>query len=132
MFNCMTLGNGFNGVRNKRCQQIVLINYVRYIYTRPNVNNHSVLKNTPWCMYPRKLNLQVNFPHSPTALTSYRGYSDKLNRKTSSIVLSNKEKLKKAVKEYGSTVIVFHIGISLLSLGLFYALVSRSVLNFLK
>lgn len=36
-------------------------------------------------------------------------------------------KLKKAVKEYGSTVIVFHIGISLMSLGAFYALVSRWV-----
>ena len=34
-------------------------------------------------------------------------------------------KLKKAVKEYGSTVIVFHIGISLISLGMFYVLVSR-------
>lgn len=34
-------------------------------------------------------------------------------------------KLKKAVKEYGSTVIVFHIAISLVSLGTFYALVSR-------
>lgn len=36
-------------------------------------------------------------------------------------------KLKKAVKEYGSTVIVFHVGISLMSLGMFYALVSRWV-----
>lgn len=36
-----------------------------------------------------------------------------------------KSKLKKAVKEYGSTVIVFHIGISLMSLGMFYGLVSR-------
>lgn len=39
--------------------------------------------------------------------------------------LSNKDKLKKAVKEYGSTVIVFHIGISLISLGISYTLVSR-------
>lgn len=38
--------------------------------------------------------------------------------------LSKKEKLKKAVKEYGSTVIVFHVGISLLSLGTCYLLVS--------
>lgn len=38
--------------------------------------------------------------------------------------LSRAEKLKKAVKEYGSTVIVFHIGISLISLGTCYALVS--------
>lgn len=34
-------------------------------------------------------------------------------------------KLKTAVKEYGSTVIVFHVAISLLSLGTSYALVSR-------
>lgn len=39
--------------------------------------------------------------------------------------LSRKEKLKKAVKEYGSTVIVFHVGISLISLGVCYTLVSR-------
>lgn len=34
-------------------------------------------------------------------------------------------RLKRAVKEYGATVIVFHVGISLMSLGLFYTLVSR-------
>lgn len=39
-----------------------------------------------------------------------------------------KSKLKKAVKEYGSTVIVFHVGISLMSLGMFYGLVSRCVI----
>lgn len=38
--------------------------------------------------------------------------------------LSRKEKLKKAVKEYGSTVIVFHVGMSLISLGTCYILVS--------
>jgi hypothetical protein len=38
-----------------------------------------------------------------------------------------KSKLKKAVKEYGSTVIIFHVGISLASLGMFYTLVSRQV-----
>ncbi|XP_015126843.1 uncharacterized protein LOC107048269 isoform X2 [Diachasma alloeum] len=41
--------------------------------------------------------------------------------------LTNAEKLKRAVKDYGSTVIVFHIGISLLSLGAFYALVSSGL-----
>lgn len=40
---------------------------------------------------------------------------------------SKRLKLKQAVKEYGSTVIVFHVGISLMSLGMFYALVSRYV-----
>lgn len=41
--------------------------------------------------------------------------------------LTMKEKLKKAVKEYGSTVIVFHIGISLMSLGTCYLLVSAGL-----
>lgn len=38
---------------------------------------------------------------------------------------TGRSKLKKAVKEYGSTVVVFHVGISLISLGICYTLVSR-------
>lgn len=41
--------------------------------------------------------------------------------------LSKKDQLKRAVKEYGSTVIIFHIGISLASLGGFYLLVSSGL-----
>lgn len=41
------------------------------------------------------------------------------------VPLSRKEMLKKAMKDYGSTVIIFHVGISLISLGSFYLLVSR-------
>ncbi|OWR44928.1 hypothetical protein KGM_214210 [Danaus plexippus plexippus] len=41
--------------------------------------------------------------------------------------LSAKDKLKRAVKEYGSTVIIFHVTISLLSLGGCYILVSSGV-----
>ena len=44
--------------------------------------------------------------------------------------LSQREKLKRAVKEYGSTVIVFHVTISLISLGGFYLAVSRCVALF--
>ena len=40
-------------------------------------------------------------------------------------VISKADQLKRAVKDYGSTVIVFHVAISLTSLGLFYLLVSR-------
>lgn len=42
--------------------------------------------------------------------------------------LSNKDKLKKAVKDYGATVVVFHVGMSLISLGACYVAVSRSVM----
>lgn len=41
---------------------------------------------------------------------------------------TGRQKLKTAIKTYGSTVIVFHVGISLVSLGMFYVLVSRLVL----
>lgn len=38
--------------------------------------------------------------------------------------MSRKEKLKQAVKDYGSTVVIFYVGISLISFGCFYLLVS--------
>lgn len=39
--------------------------------------------------------------------------------------LSTKDKLKQAVRDYGATVLVFHVTMSLMSLGFFYVLVSR-------
>lgn len=47
------------------------------------------------------------------------------SEKSKSTTETAQSKLKRAVKEYGSTVIVFHVAISLLSLGTSYALVSR-------
>lgn len=41
--------------------------------------------------------------------------------------LSAKERLKQAIKDYGTTVIVFHVSISVLSLGACYLLVSGYV-----
>lgn len=39
--------------------------------------------------------------------------------------LTQRQKLKLAVRDYGSTVVIFHITVGLLSLGFFYLLVSR-------
>ena len=41
--------------------------------------------------------------------------------------LSRRQRLQRAVKQYGATVVVFHVGISLISLGGFYLAVSRWV-----
>ena len=49
----------------------------------------------------------------------------KLMSSNDQVQLSQKERLKRAVKDYGATVIVFHVAISLASLGFFYLLVSR-------
>lgn len=43
------------------------------------------------------------------------------------VVVTQRAKLKNAIRDYGSTVLVFHIAISLVSLGIFYQLVSRYV-----
>lgn len=59
------------------------------------------------------------------SLNSVNFTNEKSQDEVKPIKESSKDKLKKAVKEYGSTVIVFHVGISLVSLGLFYTLVSR-------
>lgn len=44
-----------------------------------------------------------------------------------SSVATPRERLKKAVKEYGSVLIVFHVGISLISLGTVYLFISHGV-----
>lgn len=41
------------------------------------------------------------------------------------VKLTNKEKLKRAISAYGSTVIIFHVTISLFSLGMCYSIVAR-------
>uniref|UniRef100_A0A1B6G092 DUF1279 domain-containing protein n=1 Tax=Cuerna arida TaxID=1464854 RepID=A0A1B6G092_9HEMI len=41
--------------------------------------------------------------------------------------LSNKAKLKRAVKDYGATVIIFHVTISLMSLGISYLAISSGL-----
>ncbi len=61
----------------------------------------------------------------PLAYFSVKSYSTDANDETAETNLSQKERLKRAVKEYGGTVVVFHVCISLISLGGFYLAVSR-------
>jgi len=60
--------------------------------------------------------------------TEETGEHDKATKPSSSNVgLSQRERLKKAVKEYGATVIVFHTALSLSTLGIAYLAVSSGV-----
>ncbi|XP_052854715.1 protein FAM210B, mitochondrial isoform X2 [Drosophila gunungcola] len=43
------------------------------------------------------------------------------------VKLSSKEQLKRAFKEYGVSIVAFHVGISMISLGCFYVLISSGV-----
>lgn len=53
--------------------------------------------------------------------------SNETSEDTQPPVITKRDQLKRAVKEYGSTVIIFHVGISLVSLGGFYLLVSSGL-----
>lgn len=58
--------------------------------------------------------------------TSVRYYSTKSDStRSDSSNESTKDKLKRAVRDYGATVIVFHVSISITSLGICYAAVAR-------
>lgn len=46
-------------------------------------------------------------------------------------VLSKKDQLKIAFRDYGSTIVTFHVAISLVSLGSFYLLISKYERNYL-
>lgn len=81
-----------------------------------NVRMYSTSSGRPSSSSPPSLN---DKPADSVTTTTVE--EDAVAEKT----LTRGEKLKKAVKEYGSTVFVFHIGISLISLGSFYLLVSR-------
>ena len=48
-----------------------------------------------------------------------------VSKDTSELQLSQRARLKRAVRDYGATVVVFHVGISLVSLGTAYLAVSR-------
>ncbi|XP_071442833.1 uncharacterized protein [Hetaerina americana] len=64
----------------------------------------------------------------PMKSMSCLAFSTSVNNSNINVApLSRKDKLKKAVKDYGATVIVFHVGISLLSLGGFYLAVSSGL-----
>ncbi|KAK0087076.1 hypothetical protein PV325_001804 [Microctonus aethiopoides] len=71
---------------------------------------------------------RLNYSTDSTTNVNTKQSSDKINNISSSQEkLSNREKLKMALKDYGRTVIVFHICISLMSLGACYALISSGL-----
>ncbi|XP_039764671.1 uncharacterized protein LOC120637099 isoform X1 [Pararge aegeria] len=95
---------------------------------------HLNMPGSQWGQGHKYLSDHLHSAHYLTLRNEYRGKMYKAitvgARKMSTepdVPLSAKEKLKKAVKDYGATVIVFHVTISLLSLGGCYVLVSSGV-----
>lgn len=104
------------------------------------------MKNSFACLYQTDHALFMIYHSNAPNQSSWRMFSDKkdvaknekntnlnnetqndANAPTEPVALTPRAKLKNAIKDYGSTVLLFHIGISLVSLGIFYQLVSRLV-----
>ncbi len=63
---------------------------------------------------------------TPASPSKSGGKQEEVSGKSSpQVQLTQRQKLQRTVKDYGATVVVFHIGISLMSLGGFYLAVSR-------
>ncbi|XP_004929391.1 uncharacterized protein LOC101745144 [Bombyx mori] len=101
----------------------------------PFTGNHTHL-NMPGSQWGQGHKYLSDHLHSAHYLSLRNEYREKIINKIVGVrnmstnvkpPVSAKEKLKKAVKEYGSTVIVFHVTISLISLGSCYLLVSSGV-----
>lgn len=76
-----------------------------------------------WCF--RRYNIYLNRNRSPRASYSNGATGGGAQGQGSAARLSNTEKIKVLVKEYGTVAVVFHTIISLFSLGTCYLLVSK-------
>lgn len=101
------------------------------------------VRHSSYACLPSINHSRLMFCHlNATSNHIHRNYSDKkdltkkenetevtktVEENADAIPLSPRMKLKNAIRDYGSTVLVFHIAISLASLGIFYQLVSRYV-----
>nr|XP_022919046.1 protein FAM210B, mitochondrial-like [Onthophagus taurus] len=112
------------------------INTPNRLFFRPNIPKRHFILST----YPSKdLNFtpQLSFKSNKSIYSSILSNSNLINQKRFSSssnqngkgeeVLTVAQKLKKAAAEYGPVVIIFHVGISLISLGICYTLVSSGL-----
>lgn len=88
-------------------------------------SHYTALRNkarADWSTYDKDATIQ-NRQHKRT----YCSKAAEANKDAAPPVLTKKEQLKKAFKEYGSTIVIFHVGISLVSLGSCYFLVNNGI-----
>lgn len=89
-------------------------------YTFQNSSSFSKLSK------PRKFCLLQNQHEVLKVMSNQNNSSSGEHQPTAEVQkLSSKDKLKRAIKDYGATVVIFHISLSLMSLGLSYLIISR-------
>lgn len=112
------LGGGAGSVDSVHSIRLLnTANNVRLLSNKASASEH-LIRLSPGC----------KFFHTSTVSSTQQ--SQDTQNKTSDTPepqLTSKQKLQRAVKEYGATVVVFHVSISLASLGICYLLVSSGV-----
>lgn len=110
------LGGGAGSVDSVHSIRLLnTANNVRLLSNKASASEH-LIRLSPWCK-----------SFHTSAINSTQQSQDTQNKTSDSPEpqLTSRQKLQRAVKEYGATVIVFHVSISLASLGICYLLVSR-------
>ncbi|XP_055303013.1 uncharacterized protein LOC129568769 isoform X2 [Sitodiplosis mosellana] len=126
-------------VRNNMLQDEKSVTLAKAMWMRMSQSN--VMRSSFACL--SSINHYSSLSHLNVASnqTTHRMFSDKkdvvktdeLNKENETktpeepVALTARAKLKNAIKDYGSTVLVFHIAISLVSLGIFYQLVNSGL-----
>ncbi|KAF5270462.1 hypothetical protein FQA39_LY08340 [Lamprigera yunnana] len=108
--------------------------YVHFISTHPYFHltrkqclysSESLYNNVTLCPITKLQTLHMfNVISNISCISTVKKFSTETTERSP---LTRKEKLKRAVKEYGSTVIIFHVTISLISLGICYIIISSGV-----
>lgn len=101
--------------------------YANSFFNHMNATNHDLFV-TKRNLSAKPTNSSENDKAADAKLNSVESSTDPPPSAEATGPLSAKDKLKKAVKDYGITVILFHVTISLASLGFFYQVVARYVL----
>lgn len=99
----------------------------RKFYTNSLFNRMNAITNHDMLLTKRHLSANSNEAKEVTKSKSTASTNDATSIDQNTVPLSAREKLKKAVKDYGITVMLFHVTISLASLGFFYQIVARYV-----
>lgn len=122
-YDCLHGNNTSNIIWNKMMRSYLLnapfacrINQIRFMHFIPNQIIHR--------KFADKKEIVKSNEQDPSEVKNTEEEA-----KATPVTLTPREKLKKAVKDYGVTVFIFHITISLASLGFFYQLVSRWVVK---
>jgi len=101
----------FHTISKKSCHRLLYNNFE--IASSSILDLSFIQRNLSFTKFHCISNKSMNSTEIKAKSTEVKADSTKIRD------LSTKEKLRKAIKEYGSTVIVFHVTISLMSLGFF-------------